>query len=187
MKRYNIKVKLKNEWIEYDNCYFIDDLESYKNYEHELNNKFLISELEIKNLKTFIGHGHSFLTGVSGLFCGMISEKEGREPMIAHLKLLQATILCNQIKSLLKGEKLIINENNGYFTIKPNQEYKILNIHADKFTKKDIRIIKWWGGTHYYAKIGNIDVVDDDGNVKWNTEQYAYDIAIKYMNKLNNS
>jgi hypothetical protein len=185
MKRYNVKLKLKNYWIEYPNCYFIDSLDSYKEYMAELNNKFLVSESEIKNIKTFIGHGHSFLTGLSGLFCGMIEEKEDRTPMLAHLKYLQATILSDQLKHLLAGEKLVVNKDGGYFPIKLEQEYKITEIDGDKFTTKDISVKKWWGGKHYYAKVGNVDVVDDYGDVKWNTEQYAYDVAVKYMNKLN--
>ena len=185
MKRYNIKVKIKDYWMKYTNCYFIDSLDSYKDYMTELNNKFLVSESEIKNIKTFLGHGHSFLTGLSGLFCGMIEVKEEREPMHAHLKILHATVLSGQIKSILNGEKLVINENGGYLPIKPDQEYKITEISGERFTTKDIKIKKWWGGKHWYAKVGNIDVVDTDGNVKWNTEQYAYDMALKYMNQLN--
>lgn len=185
MKRYNIDVKVRDYWMKYTDCYFIDSLDSYKDYITELNNKFLVSESEIKNIKTFIGHGYSFLTGLSGLFCGMINEKEKREPMLAHLKYIQATILSNQIKLLLDGNKLVINKNGGYFPINLDQEYNINEIGGERYTEKDIKINKWWGGNHYYAKVGNIDVIDDNGNVKWNTEKYAHDMAIKYMNRLN--
>lgn len=185
MKKYNIKVNFKNNWMEYTDCYFISNLDEYKNYILLLNNMFLVSETEIKNLKTFMGHGHSLLTGISGTFCGMIDSKEERKPMLAHLKYLHATILTDQLKHLLNGEKLVINKIGGYFPIKLGQEFELTEINGKKFTKKDIKVNKWWGGKHYYAKIDNIDVVDDDGNVKWNTEQYAYDVAIKYMYYLN--
>lgn len=185
MKNYNVEVKMKDTWSKHTNCYFIDSLKTYKEYNLELTNKFLVSESEIKNLKTFIGHGHSLLTGISGMFCGMINDKEEREPMLVSLKMLQANLLANQLKSLLEGEKLVINKNGGYFPIKPDQEYKLTEIDGNIFTTKDIKVQKWWGGRHYYAKVGNIDVIDDDGNVKWNTEEYAYDMAVKYMNQLN--
>lgn len=185
LKKYNVEVNFKGYWMEYTNCYFIDSLDSYKDYMTELNNKFLVSESEIKNLETFMGHGHSYLTGLSGLFCGMIGSKEERGHMLAHLKYIQAMVLTDQIKHLLLGEKLVINKNGGYFPIKLEQEYKITEISGDRFTTKDISIKKWWGGKHYYAKVGTIDVIDADGNVKWNTEQYAYDMAVRYMNQLN--
>ena len=80
MKKYNVKVNFKGNYMEYTDCYFISTLDEYRDYMLLLNNKFLVSETEIKNLKTLIGHGHSFLTGLSGLFCGMIEDKEKREP-----------------------------------------------------------------------------------------------------------
>ena len=36
-------------------------------------------------------------------------------------------------------------------------------------TMDDVRIIQWPGGAHYYAKIGNLDVVHD-GKQKWDSE-----------------
>jgi hypothetical protein len=184
MKKYNIEIDLKGNLMKYPGCYFIDSLDSYNEYLIILNNKFLISESEIKNIQTFIGHGYSYLTGLSTLFCGTIEEKDKREPILLHLKYLQASVLIGQINSLLDGKKLVINDNGGYFTIKPDEKYKIFSID-NKYTIKDIKIKKWWGGKHYYAKVGNIDVKDDDGNVKWNTEQYAYDMSVKFMNFLN--
>jgi len=187
MVRYNIEVKLKDIWMKYSNHYFIDSLDEYINYMIVLNNKFLVSESEIKNLKTFIEHGHSYLTGLSGIFSGMIDNIEDRDPMLCHLKFLQANVLSNQIKLLINGEKLVINENGGYFSIKSNQEYKISKINNFSFTENDIKTHKWYGGNHYYAKIGNIDVVDDYGNVKWNSEKQAYEMAFKYITQLNHN
>jgi hypothetical protein len=60
-----------------------------------------------------MGHGHSVLTGISGVMCGMIHEKEKREPMMLNLKLLHATVLTQQLQDILAGNKLVINENGG--------------------------------------------------------------------------
>lgn len=49
----------------------------------------------------------------------------------------------------------------------------------------DIKVDRWFNGKHYYAKIGNVVVVDEFGNVKWNTPERAKEVAINYLDKLN--
>lgn len=53
----------------------------------------------------------------------------------------------------------------------------------DKPTMSDVRFIVWKGGTHTYAKIGKLDVVDAHGNQKWNTRQEAEAAARWYIEK----
>ena len=53
----------------------------------------------------------------------------------------------------------------------------------DKPTMSDVRFIVWEGGTHTYAKIGKLDVVDAHGNQKWNTRQEAEAAARWYIEK----
>ena len=48
---------------------------------------------------------------------------------------------------------------------------------------KDVRFIVWEGGVHYYAKIGKLDIVDKDGNQKWNTRAEAESAARWYINQ----
>lgn len=40
-----------------------------------------------------------------------------------------------------------------------------------------VRLIGWKGGFHVYAKVGDEDVVDADGNQKWSTQKEALDAA----------
>jgi len=183
-KLYNIKVNHKGLWLEYTHHYFIQSLEDYKDYLSLLNNRFTASKNEIKNNETFIGHGHSYLTGISGMFCGMINDKAERAPMLAHLTFLHGTVVSQQVKHLLQGDKLVINQNGGYFPIKPTQEYKCTIIANKQYTESDIKVSKWQHGSHYYAKIGKIDVIDKIGNTKWNTRQGAKQAAIQYLKKL---
>ena len=53
----------------------------------------------------------------------------------------------------------------------------------EKPEMKDVRFIVWEGGVHYYAKIGKLDIVDKDGNQKWNTRAEAESAARWYINK----
>ena len=48
-------------------------------------------------------------------------------------------------------------------------------------TIDDVRIIQWPGGSHFYAKVGNVDIVDSRGNQKWNSEEEARKEAAKYI------
>ena len=47
-------------------------------------------------------------------------------------------------------------------------------------TMDDVRIIQWPGGAHYYAKIGNLDVVHD-GKQKWDSEIEAKKAAYWFI------
>lgn len=44
-----------------------------------------------------------------------------------------------------------------------------------------IKLFKWPDGSHWYATIDGIDVQDEDGNVKWNTQQAALQAAKKKL------
>jgi hypothetical protein len=44
----------------------------------------------------------------------------------------------------------------------------------------EYRIFKWPGGNHYYAKVGNVDVVWE-GRQKWNIESGAKRAAVNFL------
>lgn len=46
---------------------------------------------------------------------------------------------------------------------------------------KDVRFLVWPGGSHYYAKIGSLDVTDEQGNQKWSTKAEAMKAAEWYI------
>lgn len=100
---------------------------------------------------------------------------------------------CKCLDKLLSGYQtiflnyghVIINSVNGCRAM--NNSFKILEEKSsDKLvfpttSEKDIKITKWPNGIHYYAKIGNQDVVDENGNVKWLTEKQAKKEAVKFL------
>ena len=49
-------------------------------------------------------------------------------------------------------------------------------------TIDDFRFLQWYGGEHWYVKLGNMDIVDEHGNQKWNTREEAKDVVRKYIN-----
>ena len=61
----------------------------------------------------------------------------------------------------------------------------------EKYFLEDVRYMKWdmsglkIKGTHWYAKLGNRDVRDKDGNMKWNTKEEAERAAKWFIGNLN--
>jgi hypothetical protein len=105
----------------------------------------------------------------------------------------QSTKLENQVfqgklKQLFNGKTLYLREFGSYMV--DSDSHVITNkIVTDKmvypeYSEKDITIKQWSGGTHYYAKIGNMDVVDEDGNQKWDTYDEAYQKALEELKTL---
>ena len=101
-------------------------------------------------------------------------------------------VYYNRIKSFNKGTTLMYRRDSLVST--PLIE-KIHNIIETKYiskiefpilerpTENDINIINWPGGKHYYAKVGNYDVVVN-GVQKWNTKYEAREAAKTFINSL---
>lgn len=54
------------------------------------------------------------------------------------------------------------------------------------YTENDISVTKWPGGKHYYAKIRNIEVVDEEGDIKWSSTEEAERQAKIFLKRLIN-
>lgn len=77
-----------------------------------------------------------------------------------------------QVFSLVKGFTEVVDEIYTDKLEYPNHKYKI----------EDVRYIQWNGGIHWYAKVGNMDIVDEQGNQKWNTKDEAVKAVSWYFN-----
>ncbi len=85
----------------------------------------------------------------------------------------------DMIHNLLSQGKIVyINENGGFFYNNHTEEYgkpksneKLLFPKA--LSKRKVKYLQWKDGTHWYAKVDKIDVVDKDQNQKWDTKAEA--------------
>lgn len=105
--------------------------------------------------------------------------------MISHAKIF-GEIRTGFIKVISRGEILIINPQNGlsHFGFKKSEPHKIEIISTgNSYTKEDIKIYRWPQGSHWYAKVAQLDVVIN-GEQKWNTKQMAEENAIKFLELL---
>lgn len=105
--------------------------------------------------------------------------------VVDDLGLLSDEILGSYTNFWLEGKILLINQVFGFGFL--NDSIEVLEtvtkkeyIFPDQWSKDNIRIIKWTQGKHYYAKIGNQDVVIDDIQ-KWKTRKQAYKKALEFL------
>jgi hypothetical protein len=77
--------------------------------------------------------------------------------------------------------------DDRFFEIVQVVEKQELEFPTDKnYTEADIRYIQWNDGIHWYAKVGNYDVVDEQSNQKWDTKEEAQKAAINFLKSLKN-
>ena len=123
------------------------------------------------------GRPAHYVTDWANIISFIGPELYGQKPLLASTTLENKTYR-DRCKYILDGKPLLLGDAFSYmlsdgFEIIKEVETDNLDFNVAGYTEDDIRIIKWPNGTHFYAKIGNIDVCDDDGNYKWNYESYA--------------
>jgi len=84
-------------------------------------------------------------------------------------------------KTLVESGRLFINSVGGYFgfsdmlLITDTKEIGVWALPEEK-----LRIISWPNGEHFYAKVGNMDVVID-GKQKWDTKAEAQAAGERFL------
>lgn len=101
---------------------------------------------------------------------------------------LENEMLRNRLKSFADDREQYLSDSLSVLLLSPNseiigEEYKdeLVYPHESKPSLGDVKYMKWYGGKHFYAKIGKIDIVDKDNNQKWNTEDEAKEAAKWYI------
>lgn len=182
LQKYNLKINN----LDYTNVFFIKNIKDYKDYLTILESRFDSAEKEIKNRiedaknTHYTPHTSSILTAIAENPC------YGYNNPLVNNKILESKVIMDQIKFLDENKYLIINSKGGYFTVSDKDNIEIIKI-TEKclYTEDDIKISKWENGVHYYAKVDDIEVIDNFGDIKWNTSNDAYSVAIWFMEKLN--
>ena len=97
-------------------------------------------------------------------------------------------------KALRNYGKIYINKVGGFFfhadfiQVLESIEIPGENIIFPAYTKADIKVQQWPNGTHYYAYVGDFEVVDmrykHEGQKKWDTRKEAEEAASYYLYKM---
>lgn len=97
----------------------------------------------------------------------------------------------NRINDFVQGRTIYLTKGMPVVTIDTRFYHIIGEVYKDELTFPDeerpsiteVRYIQWDGGEHWYAKIGNLDIVDINNNQKWNTKEEARKAAEWYIEK----
>ena len=77
-------------------------------------------------------------------------------------------LTCSMLESFKMDDDVIVEEKDmETLTFPDESEYNI----------DDVRFLQWPGGTHWYAKIGKLDICDDMGDYKWDCKGDAIEAA----------
>lgn len=96
-------------------------------------------------------------------------------------------VFQSKLKSMTQFSKIYLREIGSY-TIPSSDLIEIVRIekptmvYPDK-SLSDIKITRFEEGKHWYVKIGNMDVIDDDGTHKFNTHSFAMSVALKVLKR----
>jgi hypothetical protein len=165
----------------YKGYYLIENMDDLRIYNENIaNNQFEKSYKELSDKVTFKKMSH--LEDDIAHSCDCISKATGQ----GSLYLLCVTLghrNASMIKLVAKGNKVAINMAGGYMPL-PSDAVIVLR-DSKKYTKDDIKTKKFEDGQHWYAFVRDIQVTDQFGANKWNTADYAYQMAEKFMHKLN--
>ncbi len=98
----------------------------------------------------------------------------------------QFKLMCfsQQCEVLRQSEYLVFNKVGGYHRgpVKHSQFVIRKTFTWPDFKESDIRITQFPGGAHYYVRIGDMELHEDE-NIKWNTYDEAYAVAKRYITK----
>jgi hypothetical protein len=146
---------------------------------------------KVEKDKLFNGHALTFTHKVAVM---EVYNMLGRNEEINYFSLLK-----NVVMMMSKPYLDYIKEEGGVYvgynliTQRPSQLFKNHDkigeekcegdYWASDTQEENIRVIKWDGGTHFYVKVGRDDVVDENGNQKWNTYMEAYKAALAYIKR----
>lgn len=91
----------------------------------------------------------------------------------------------DRIKKFTEGKPIFFTDGLPYAPLKDWPEYdeEVWKEELEfpyEYNFEDVRFIQWPGGTHWYAKLGNIDIISEYGYQKWNDKYYAMEVAKKW-------
>ena len=144
-----------------------------------------------KSEKKFFNGDHPTTVFQSGL-CSLLLISKDQSNVLVKANNMVIDVYANRIKSFNDGHVYMYSSDGlisvpfikSMHTIIEEQYKDIIEFpKINRPSYSDIRIIQWPGGRHFYAKIGNEDVVVN-GMQKWNSSYEARLAAKSYIDSL---
>lgn len=168
------KEDVDEHWNKYVACEINDGVKEY------------VDHLKAHAEGTYIGH---YTTQWGSLIDTLTTATE--QPSIVRIMKEETELYYNRMRDINAGREIYLSEGltvfmltEGYTEIREHYYSDTLSFPTEKYTLDDVRYIQWDGGRHWYAKIGKLDIVDSNGNQKWNTKSEAEKAAKEYFREL---
>ena len=117
---------------------------------------------------------------------------EPGESLLTATPRLIGKLIQDKLECVNKYGRIYVNKSGGYFPhhsadLKVLEEYIVDNdsVIFPSYTDDDIKVVKWEGGKHYYAYVGDIWVKTKSGKEKFSTAKEAKEEAEYMVYKLN--
>lgn len=91
--------------------------------------------------------------------------------------------VIDRLEQLVKNKKIIYLCGNGSGFIQDKRLKPIAVKNQDEYPIDEIKLSQWKNGIHWYAKVGNLDVVIDNEQ-KWDTKEKAKEKAYEFIKQL---
>lgn len=114
--------------------------------------------------------------------------KEKPRSVIELLSNLMEKTVSGMMNVIDKYGTIYIQRSGGYFSHSDTISVgKTVNQDTYDYPGVDrtIKINQWPNGTHWYARVGEFDISDNEGNYKWNTREEAINHTKPYLIKNN--
>lgn len=176
------KANFTNHNIEYSRFIIIENISDLYDYFHEKlygMMKRTAKELVERDKERLSGTILEHTKDVTVSIAELITKAKGNGCLYNNA-VLYAHVQQDWIDAITNNLTIAINPNNciSYFVIKKDVKLNFINV--DKYTKDDINLFKWSGGSHWYAKISLMDVVVN-GEQKWNSKYVAQQKAEEFL------
>ena len=131
-----------------------------------------------------VEHAHSKLVPYLGAICERAAKRGEPMSMFHMASSLDQTVAATCLNVERYGT-IYVNHMGGWMTL--GKGFTVINrvkrAFFPEWKKEDIKVVKWPGGVHFYAKIGTMDVMVD-GKQKWDTHAEAMQHAEAYFSEL---
>lgn len=93
-------------------------------------------------------------------------------------------IAAEQMQNIHSNGYILMNSAGGYNSGPYEQWVRRKKFMFPDYKKSDIKISRFEGGQHYYVRIGDLEVRENN-QIKWNTKEEALMVAERYVEVAN--
>lgn len=121
--------------------------------------------------------GSSHATTAEGNIIRTMADATGKSPLMVLGEFSDRSYLA--MASALQFGPIAINRNGGFFPLRGQKAIEAREVETWTLPGAKLKISQWPNGKHFYARIGDEDVIESDRN-KWDSREAAERAAKRF-------